>query len=84
MKYQIFIQRHAQKDLAKIPNPYRDRIIQAIRELGVNPRPAGVKKLTGRNAWRIRISDYRIIYEIYDDKLVVVVITIGHRREIYR
>ncbi|MGD0381923.1 MAG: type II toxin-antitoxin system RelE/ParE family toxin [Thermoguttaceae bacterium] len=84
MKYRIFIQRPAQKDLAKIPNPYRDRIIQAIRELGVNPRPTGVKKLTGRNAWRIRISDYRIIYEIYDDKLVVVVITIGHRREIYR
>jgi mRNA interferase RelE/StbE len=84
LKYRIFIQRPAQKDLAKIPNPYRDRIIQAIRELGVNPRPTGVKKLTGRNAWRIRISDYRIIYEIYDDKLVVVVITIGHRREIYR
>jgi mRNA interferase RelE/StbE len=84
LKYQIFIQRPAQKDLAKIPNPYRDRIIQAIRELGGNPRPTGAKKLTGRNAWRIRISDYRIIYEIYDDKLVVVVITIGHRREIYR
>jgi mRNA interferase RelE/StbE len=84
LKYQILIQRSAQKDLSKIAPPYRDHIIQAIRELGTNPRPTGSKKLTGRKAWRIRISDYRVIYEIYDDRLVVFVITIGHRREIYR
>jgi mRNA interferase RelE/StbE len=84
LKYQILIQRSAQKDLSRIASLFRDRIIQAIRELENNPRPTGAKKLTGRKAWRIRVNDYRVIYEIYDDKLIVLVITIGHRREVYR
>jgi len=84
LKYQILIQRAAQKELMKITAPYRARVIQAIRELENNPRPIGTKKLTGRNAWRIRIGDYRVIYEIHDDRLIVIVVTIGHRREVYR
>ncbi len=78
MTYRVFIQRSAQRHLAKIPNPNRDRIIQSMRKLEINPRPMGSKKLTGRNAWRIRAGDYRVIYEIYDDRLVVIVIAIGH------
>jgi mRNA interferase RelE/StbE len=84
LNYRVFVQRSAQKHLAKIPNPYRDRIFHSVRELEINPRPIGSIKLTGRNAWRIRIGDYRVIYEISDDRLIVIVITISHRREAYR
>jgi mRNA interferase RelE/StbE len=84
MAYSILIERSAQKSLAKISQPFQNRIIEAIQSLADNPRPSGVKKLTGRDAWRLRISTYRVIYEIHDDKLVVLVISIGHRRDIYR
>jgi mRNA interferase RelE/StbE len=50
----------------------------------VSPRPPGVKKLAGREAWRIRVADYRVIYEIADADLTILVVEIGHRREIYR
>lgn len=83
MKYDLLIKRSAQKQLANIPRPNRDRIITAVRSLADDPRPAGVRKLTGRDAWRIRIGEYRIIYEIYDDALLVLVVSIGHRRDVY-
>jgi len=84
LEYKIFIEKSAQKALAKIIKNEQDRIIGAIQSLSENPRPVGVKKLSGREAWRIRVGNYRVIYEIHDDKLVIVVITIGHRKEIYR
>ena len=83
MKYELLIQRRARKQLADIAQPDRNRIIQAVRSLSDEPRPAGAVKLTGRNGWRIRVGNYRVIYEIKDDALVVLVISIGHRREIY-
>ncbi len=83
MKYDLLIKRSAQKQLANIPRPNRDRIITAVRSLADDPRPAGVRKLTGRDAWRIRIGEYRIVYEIYDDALLVLVVSIGHRRDVY-
>jgi mRNA interferase RelE/StbE len=83
LKYDLLIKRSAQKQLANIPRPNRDRIITAVRSLADDPRPAGVRKLTGRDAWRIRIGEYRIIYEIYDDALLVLVVSIGHRRDVY-
>jgi mRNA interferase RelE/StbE len=52
-------------------------------ELELDPRPLGCKKLKGRDAYRIRIGDYRVIYEINDGRLIVTVVTIGHRREVY-
>ena len=64
--------------------PYQDRIISAIRDLTEDPRPAGVRKLTGREGWRIRVGEYRVIYEIRDESLFILVVTIGHRREIYQ
>jgi mRNA interferase RelE/StbE len=82
--YLILIERAAQKELSRIELAYQNRIIEAIRSLSKNPRPSGVKKLTGRPAWRIRIGPYRVIYEIHDDRLVILVITISHRREAYR
>jgi len=83
-KYHILIERAAQKQLAKIPQNHQGRIIDAIQLLASNPRPPLVKKLSGRTAWRIRVNQYRIIYEIHDDELVILVIRIGHRKEVYR
>jgi len=82
--YKVMVERPAKRNLSKIPQPHQDRIINAIRNLRDNPRPSGVRKLTGRSAWRIRIGNYRIIYEIDDDQSTVLVVTLGHRGEVYR
>lgn len=84
MTYPIEILRVAQKQLAKIDRAQQQRIIDAIRLLVDTPRPAGGKKLTGRPAWRIRIGAYRVIYEIHDGKFLVLVVTIGNRKDVYR
>jgi len=84
MTYTVFIRKSVQKALTKITPPFKDRMIDAIRGLADIPRPAGVKELSGREAWRIRVGDYRAIYEIHDNRLVIMVIVIGHRREVYR
>ena len=84
MTYSVDILRSAQKKLGKINRQDQSRIISAIYALADNPRPQDCQKLSGRPAWRIRIGSYRIIYEIHDDQLRVFVITIGHRREVYR
>jgi mRNA interferase RelE/StbE len=84
MTYSVSIQKSAQRTLARIPSPFQEKIIRAIRSLASVPRPRGVKKLTNREAWRIRVGDYRVIYEIHDDRLVILVVAIGHRRDIYR
>jgi mRNA interferase RelE/StbE len=84
VSYAIDIRRSAQKSLSKISSQDQDRIISSIESLSDHPRPDGCKKLSGRPAWRIRIGNYRVIYEIEDDKLIVTIIHIGHRRDIYR
>lgn len=84
MTYSIEILRSAQKELNKINRQDQDRIISSIESLANTPRPDGCTKLSGRPAWRIRIGSYRVIYEIQDEKLIVFVVKIGHRREIYR
>ena len=84
MNYVIDVLRVAQKQLAGIDRSAQTRIIAAIRSLAVCPRPVGCIKLSGRPAWRIRIGNYRVIYEIHDDRLLVVVVAIGHRKDIYR
>ncbi|MDR1518346.1 MAG: type II toxin-antitoxin system RelE/ParE family toxin [Dysgonamonadaceae bacterium] len=70
--------------MEKISNPYYSKVKEAILALANNPRPTGYIKLKGREAYRIRVADYRIIYEIMDDILVVSVVAIGHRRQIYQ
>ena len=82
-EYTILILPSAQKQLNKLLNAIATRIEDKMMELGEDPRPPGCKKLKGREAWRIRIGDYRVIYEINDGRLIVTVITIGHRREVY-
>lgn len=83
MTYQLQIERRAQKALARIGQPHQNRLI-AIRGLAADPRPPSAKKLSGREGWRVRVGAYRIIYEIHDDQLLVLVLSLGHRREIYR
>jgi mRNA interferase RelE/StbE len=81
--YIVRIERKAQKKLSKIPEPYYSNLKTAILDLGNDPRPQGFKKLKGRDGYRIRVADYRIIYEIQDSVLLVDVVDLGHRKEIY-
>jgi len=83
--YTVRILPSAQRQLAKLDPPIRKRIAAAIDGLAADPRPPGAKKLQGSESlWRIRVGDYRILYEIHDRQALVLVIEIGHRREIYR
>ena len=82
-KYTVSLSKRAQKQLDKLSDAVAEPIFQAIEKLGDNPRPNGCKKLKGRNGYRIRIGDYRVIYEIMDSTLLVDVIDLGHRRDIY-
>jgi mRNA interferase RelE/StbE len=84
MKFQVILPKSVQKELDRLPDDVARRILARLAGLETNPRPAEVKKLKGRDAWRVRVSDYRVIYEIHDRVLQVIVITVGHRREIYR
>ncbi len=84
MKFQVILPKSVQKELNRLPDEIVKRILARLAGLETNPRPPDVKKLKGRDAWRIRAGDYRVIYEIHDQRLEILVITIGHRREIYR
>jgi mRNA interferase RelE/StbE len=77
------MKKRAIKALEKINEPYYSSIKEAIYSLAVDPRPQGYKKLKDRNAYRIRVADYRIIYDIFDDVLLVDVIDLGNRNDIY-
>jgi mRNA interferase RelE/StbE len=84
-RYQVQLLPTAQRELLKLPAKFRVRVSEAIRSLQANPRPAGCKKLAGNaDYYRIRVADYRVLYEIRDRVLLVLVIKVGHRREVYR
>ena len=85
MTYRIDVAPAALRQLRKLDPPARRRMQAAIELLADEPRPPGAKKLTGGDGeWRVRTGDYRIVYEIHDDVLLVLVVPVGHRREIYR
>jgi mRNA interferase RelE/StbE len=84
MRYHVILSKSVQKELDRLPDDTATRVLARLSQLESNPRPADVKKLKGREAWRIRVGDYRVIYEIHDRQLEVVVITVAHRREAYR
>ena len=83
MGYTLNFSKRAFKELAKINEPYYTSIKVAVTSLTDNPRPQGYRKLKGRDGFRIRVGDYRIIYDIFDSELVVDVIDLGHRKNIY-
>ena len=78
--------RRVEKEIAVLPNAMRERIIQAMRKLGENPRPSGARKMIGemRGAWRIRVGGYRVIYDVDDERRLVVILAVLHRREAYQ
>ncbi|WP_428354039.1 type II toxin-antitoxin system RelE family toxin [Methyloprofundus sp.] len=83
--YKVELKKSAEKSLFKLPKPVIKKVIDLLTKLKKEPRPKGCKKLTGSsNTYRIRTSDYRVVYSIFDDVLVVDVIKIGHRKEIYK
>ena len=84
-KYRVFIKPSARKELTAVPTKKdRKRIVQRIQGLSENPRPRGCQKLSGYDRYRVRQGQYRIVYEIRDNELIVIVIKIGHRRDVYR
>lgn len=83
MEYTVVFRKQALKEWVKITEPYYSNIKQSIYKLANNPRPQGCIKLKGRDGYRIRVGNYRIIYEIIDIELVVDIIALGHRKNIY-
>jgi mRNA interferase RelE/StbE len=82
--YRVVIERNAEKDLDRLDAVVRRRVITAIKALAAQPRPPGCRKLVGGTAdWRIRVGDYRVLYEIADTIRVVSVYRVRHRREVY-
>lgn len=84
VNYSLEFKHSVAKDVAKIPKRDLQRIMDRIGALRDQPRPPGSVKLSGQEYYRIRQGNYRIVYEIIDDRLVIVVIAVGHRRDIYR
>jgi mRNA interferase RelE/StbE len=81
----VEIDNRAKQDIKKLTEPIRSQILAVMRTLQENPRPNGAIKLTNNdNLYRIRVGKFRIIYQINDRKCLVLVIAVGHRREIYR
>ena len=83
--YEVHLENAAQRDLKKLTAEVYHRIVSHLKELKSNPRPSGSRKITGsKNDWRVRVGDYRILYEIDDKLRKVNVMKIRHRREVYR
>jgi mRNA interferase RelE/StbE len=82
-RFEVRFRPSVRKDLRGIPGADVRRILDRIRELSVDPRPIDCKKLTGRDLYRIRSGAYRVVYEIHDREVVVVVVKVGHRRDVY-
>ena len=84
VSYRIVVKRSAERELRAIPGPDLGRVVNRIRGLATHPRPPGSEKLSEQERYRIRQGVYRIVYEVLDHKLVVLVVKIGHRRDVYR
>ena len=82
-KYNVVLTKKAQKQLDKLADHIAEPIFDAIGSLANDPRPFGYKKLKGREGFRIRVGNYRIIYDIFDVELIIDVIDLGHRKDIY-
>ena len=82
--YRIEIRRRAQRAPDKLPKSDFQAVIEAIKDLAQTPRPRGIEKVKSTGLWRIRQGDYRIVYAIDDKESLVIIVRVGHRREIYR
>lgn len=82
--YKIEIKKSAAKEIENLPSTVLIRVISHIQELVNDPRPVGCKKLSGDEKYRLRVGDYRILYEIEDEIVTVYVVKVAHRKEVYR
>lgn len=83
--YEVILERAAERDLKKLPTDVFVKIISQIKILAQNPRPKGCRKITGsKSDWRIRVGEYRVIYEIREKTSTVAIMRARHRREVYR
>ena len=84
LMYEIKVRGQARKQILRIPPPHFARIQKSVAALAENPRSAGTKKLSGQSGYRVRVGDYRVLYEIDDDANRVTIYRVKHRREVYR
>lgn len=84
MPYRVLLKRSAEKELDTLPRRVQERVLKRLLALESNPRPRGTKTLTASNAYRLRVGDYRLLYEVDDENRQIEVFAIGHRREVYR
>ena len=82
--YKVYIKPSAVKEIESLPKKDRSRVVQKIKRLATDPRPPGCEKLTGEEKYRIRQGRYRIVYSITDKELIVIIVKVGHRRDIYK
>jgi mRNA interferase RelE/StbE len=82
--YSVQVAKAASQQIAKLGRDLQERVIARLEALRQDPRPAGSKKLVRSEYWRIRIGDYRVVYTIEDKELLVLVVRVAHRREVYR
>lgn len=82
--YKIELRRRAQRAMDRLPKTDFRAVVEAIKELAQTPGPRGVEKVKSTGLWRLRQGDYRIIYAIDDNRQIIIVVRVGHRREIYR
>ena len=82
--YKILIKKSAAGELAKIPKKDLEKIVRRVRDLEQSPRPSGCRKLSGKDSYRLRQGDCRVVYAVDDSRRIVEVYKIGNRREIYR
>ena len=82
--YRIVIKKSAAKELESTNKQDKVRIVERIRKLAFDPRPAGSKKLSGQEKYRVRQGNYRILYKIEDNELIITVVQVGHRKDVYK
>jgi mRNA interferase RelE/StbE len=83
--YKIEWKNSAYKELQKLPRPIITRVVAAVSELSNEPFPHGVKKLAGSEfSYRIRVGDYRVVYEVFADRLIIEIVRVRHRKDVYR
>ncbi|MCU0667235.1 MAG: type II toxin-antitoxin system RelE/ParE family toxin [Patescibacteria group bacterium] len=83
-KYEVEFTKSSQKELNKLPKQTVTRILKNIDKLSENPRAGSVRPMVGISSWRLRVGEYRVVYDIHDGKLTIMIIRIRHRKDIYR
>ena len=82
--YKVSFRESVEKDFSVVPKKDLKRILRRIEALAENPRPSGCEKLTGRERYRVRQGQYRIVYSVQDEVLTVWIVKVGHRKDVYR